>query len=109
MRRLAPHQQPKQLELASQLTHGRVARFVHRLPCTSAIHPLSEVDMETDAKLRMSSRVVGGIDCGSSPNHQARARDNTVLMGGGHAAIDPRAAPEVVRIDNENPLFHLEA
>lgn len=70
--------------------------------------PLTQIDVEANAKAWVLKSVGGGGNRGRPAHHQARAGDDAVLMRFRHATIDPGALAEIIGIHDEHPTRRLQ-
>ncbi len=82
---------------------ARVDYLVARSPLARRVVPLTEVQMEPDAKLLAVPGVRGSFLSRRPTHHEARRSDDAVLMATNHAAVDSRRLSEVVGIDDQEP------
>src|SRR5262245_49607912 len=98
------------LELVGQLERDRLGALlgedlVARTPASVAVDPLAEIDVEPDTERAAAcvGRRPGRI---WPPHHQRGAGDDPLLVASDDAGIDPGRPPEVVRVDDQDPLAH---
>src|SRR5262249_12104460 len=113
MRWIAAHQPDKCLELPAnfRLNRSGVVRndnFIKLDPLSIAPQPLPQIEVQADAKLGMSARVLGGLPGSGPAYHQAGTGDDTLLVGPDNAAVHARTLAKVVRVDNQPALGQVE-
>src|SRR5688500_5375198 len=110
MRRVTADQAPKALELPFERRRGVFRRDRSRLPSPPA-KPWtprgSELDVEPDREPCLFARVRGGLGGRARVHHQARTRDDPVLMRLDDPPVDALAEAEVVGVhDQQSARLH---
>src|SRR4249920_811915 len=103
---LSAHQIEKNFELVSHfaLDGGLIVQAndcIKGYPAAAAINPFAQIEMETEAKLRMGSRVEHGFAGRQPPGHQTRAGDNPMLVRFDNAPVYAWALAKVVGVHDQ--------
>src|SRR5258706_15195741 len=106
MSRIAIEESAENRQLTIDLVLNRPCDFKYGLPIAISIHPLPQVEMKSDAQIRMASCVLGRRDGLRAGHHQAGTRHDAVLERLGDAAVHAGTKTEVVRVHYEPATAH---
>lgn len=101
--RVAPQQLLEKLELPVDFSSDGMAIFERRsnilfAPLTISKGPFAQIQVQTDAQIRMQACELNRVSDSVAQHHQAGTGDNALRVRGNNSAIDARGQTKVVGI-----------